>query len=102
MYDIITETPKYAAPEEALLILVEEEGRQKCLMVDDIIDKQEIVVKSLGERFKNTEGVSAGTILGNGNLGLILDIKGIFQLYENPNKYKNSKFLAKELNIVNS
>jgi len=66
-------------PCEALLIVSESEGKQFCLMVDDLIGKQEVVIKSLGEMLKNTDGVAGGAILGDGRVGLILDMAGIYR-----------------------
>jgi two-component system chemotaxis sensor kinase CheA len=67
-------------PWEALVIVVENEGRQKCLMVDDLIGKQEVVIKNLGEKLKAVKGVAGATIMGDGRVGLILDIHGIFEI----------------------
>jgi two-component system, chemotaxis family, sensor kinase CheA len=64
-------------PWEAVLIVAESEGRRFCLMVDELIGKQEVVVKSLGHFLKDTKGVSGGTILGDGRVGLILDVQQI-------------------------
>ena len=68
------------APSEALVMVVEHEGEKRALLVDDILGKQEIVIKSLGYFFKNQEGLAGGTILGDGRVGLILDLAGLFQL----------------------
>jgi two-component system chemotaxis sensor kinase CheA len=62
-------------PWEAVLIVAESEGRRFCLMVDELIGKQEVVVKSLGQFLMSTRGVSGGTILGDGRVGLILDVQ---------------------------
>lgn len=67
-------------PWKTLVIVVENEGVQKCLMVDDLIGKQEVVIKNLGERLKDVKGVAGATIMGDGKAGLILDIHGIFQV----------------------
>lgn len=67
-------------PSEALVMVVEHEGGQRALLVDDILGKQEIVIKSLGHFFKNLEGLAGGTILGDGRVGLILDLAGLFRL----------------------
>jgi two-component system chemotaxis sensor kinase CheA len=64
---------------EGTLILAESEGRPFCLFVDDLIGKQEIVIKSLGQQFKNVAGVAGCAILGDGRVGLILDIDGIYK-----------------------
>lgn len=67
-------------PTEALVMVVEHEGKQRGLLVDDILGKQEVVIKSLGESFQKIKGLAGGTILGDGRVGLILDLGGIFAL----------------------
>ncbi|MDH4226787.1 MAG: chemotaxis protein CheA [Deltaproteobacteria bacterium] len=67
-------------PDEAILILVESEGRRCCIMVDDIIGNQHVVIKSLGDMLKGVKGVSGCTILGDGRVGLILDISGLMDI----------------------
>jgi len=67
-------------PWETLVIVVENEGAQKCLMVDDLIGKQEVVIKNLGNMLKEVKGVAGATIMGDGRAGLILDICGIFEI----------------------
>ncbi len=67
-------------PSEALLMVVEHEGKKRALLVDDILGKQEVVIKSLGPMFQSLEGLAGGTILGDGRVGLILDLAGLFQL----------------------
>ena len=66
-------------PAEAILILAESENRDVAMMVDEIIGKQEVVIKNLGERFADVRGVSGGAILGDGRIGLILDINQLDQ-----------------------
>jgi two-component system chemotaxis sensor kinase CheA len=70
--------PRSEDPSQSLLIVAESEGRRFCLMVDEFLGKQEVVIKSLGELLKNTPGVAGGAILGDGRVGLILDLEGIF------------------------
>jgi len=64
---------------ESLLIVAEAAGKSFCLMVDELIGKQEVVIKSLGETLKDIPGVAGGAILGDGRVGLILDLEGIFR-----------------------
>jgi two-component system, chemotaxis family, sensor kinase CheA len=47
-------------------------------MVDELIGKQEVVIKSLGESMAHIAGVAGGAILGDGRVGLILDLEGLF------------------------
>ncbi|MEJ2092928.1 MAG: chemotaxis protein CheA [Syntrophobacterales bacterium] len=67
-------------PSEALVMVVEHEGENRALLVDDILGKQEIVIKSLGPLFQQQEGLAGGTILGDGLVGLILDVASLFHL----------------------
>ena len=63
---------------ESLLIVSEAAAKQFCLMVDELIGKQEVVIKSLGETMNDIAGVAGGAILGDGRVGLILDLEGLF------------------------
>lgn len=64
-------------PEESLLIVAEARGATFCVMVDELVGKQEVVIKGLGDLLKNTPGIAGGAILGNGQVGLILDLDAI-------------------------
>ena len=74
--------PVHANPWEATLVVMEGEKRSKCLLVDEILGKEEVVIKNLGEGLKRIKGVSGGAILGDGNVGLILDPEGLFEMAE--------------------
>ncbi|WP_374621342.1 chemotaxis protein CheA [Devosia sp.] len=60
------------------VVLCEAEGGVKvALIVDDIIGQQQVVIKSLEENFQSIEGIAGGTILGDGNVALIVDVQGL-------------------------
>lgn len=59
---------------DGLMIVGESEGRDFCLLVDEMVGKQEVVIKSLGPTFSHVRGISGGAILGDGRVGLILDV----------------------------
>jgi two-component system, chemotaxis family, sensor kinase CheA len=59
---------------QGVLIVAEVEGQRFCILVDELVGKQEVVIKSLGDTFKNVSGVAGGAILGDGKVGLILDL----------------------------
>lgn len=71
--------PRSEDPCASLLIVAESEDRCFCLMVDELIGKQEVVIKGLGETFRHTPGVAGGAILGDGKVGLILDLDGLYK-----------------------
>ena len=52
-------------------------GQHFCVLVDELIGKQEVVIKGLGGLFRNVRGVAGGAILGDGRVGLILDMAGL-------------------------
>jgi two-component system chemotaxis sensor kinase CheA len=74
--------PRAEDPYAGLVVVVENEGRQKCFLVDELLGKQELVIKSLGEALRTLKGVAGGAILGDGRVGLILDVAGLFELSE--------------------
>ncbi len=80
MYEVLNIEPEYKNPWEAIAVIVDGESGSRCLMVDKIIGKAEVVVKSLGEGLKNIRGLAGGAILGNGRIGLIIDTEGLFEL----------------------
>ncbi|MDY6851014.1 MAG: chemotaxis protein CheA, partial [Thermodesulfobacteriota bacterium] len=76
---VLGNTTALASPaEEALAVVLENEGERRCVMVDEILGKQEVVIKSLGEGLKNIPSLAGGSILGDGRVGLILDVTGLF------------------------
>jgi two-component system chemotaxis sensor kinase CheA len=64
-------------PCEAIVVIAHCEGRQIGLVVDELIGQQQVVIKTLGERFQKLQGVSGGAILGDGRVGLILEMSGL-------------------------
>ena len=62
-----------------LLVVCEFSGKRFCLFVDDLLGRQEVVIKSLDEAFSRVNGLAGSAILGDGGIGLILDVEGIFR-----------------------
>ncbi len=71
--------PRSEDPCQSVLIVAEVEGNRFCMVVDELIGKQEVVIKSLGETFKSVAGIAGGAILGDGRVGLILDLERLFK-----------------------
>jgi len=61
----------------ATVVVLEDNGRPTALIVDELIGKQEVVIKTLGHTFEGVRGVAGGAILGDGRVGLILDAGGL-------------------------
>jgi len=82
LHDLFDIEPDCRNPWEATLVVVDGEGGSKCILVDEIVGQEEVVIKGLSESLRNVKGVSGGAILGDGNIGLILDPEGLFELSE--------------------
>jgi two-component system chemotaxis sensor kinase CheA len=78
LHELFGVPSQHTALEEGIVLVLENEGRTLCLFVDEIVGQQQIVVKGLSRYLGAIAGVSGCTILGNGEISLILDIHGIF------------------------
>ncbi|GHU41025.1 hypothetical protein FACS1894111_02630 [Clostridia bacterium] len=61
-------------PEEVTVVIVKKGDKLAGLVVDNLIGQQEIVIKSLGKYINSTRYISGATILGDGEVALILDV----------------------------
>jgi two-component system, chemotaxis family, sensor kinase CheA len=61
------------------IVVLNANGRQFGLVVEEICDSEEIVVKPLGSQLKGISAFSGATIMGDGKIALILDIMGLAQ-----------------------
>jgi len=73
---------------ELSAILIQESGIRCALIVDDVLQREEIVIKSLGSHLQNLEYISGGTILGDGTIALILDTTAIIRKLEKEDRKK--------------
>ena len=67
-------------PTQGALVVIEDAERRVALLVDELVCKQSVVIKALGEPFNNVEGIAGGAILADGRIGLILDAGGLIRL----------------------
>ena len=65
------------ADESQIVVIVKKGDRQAGLVVDDLLGQQEIVIKSLGSYIKQCKFISGATILGDGEVSLILDANAL-------------------------
>ncbi|HEY1758120.1 MAG TPA: chemotaxis protein CheA [Bryobacteraceae bacterium] len=78
LYKSFAVTPGSEEPSNGVLIVVESARTNYCIQVDELFGKREVVIKSLGDAFKNVTGIAGGSILGDGRVGLILDVEALF------------------------
>jgi len=64
-----------AEPREVpLVVVVEGNGRKLALEVDALVGQQQVVVKNLETHYRHIDGISGATILGDGQVALIIDV----------------------------
>jgi len=71
------------------------------LIVDDLMDSEEIVVKPLGKHVKNCKGYAGATIMGDGKVALILDVASIAEMSQ-LSTASSSKKIAEEKEKMDS
>jgi two-component system chemotaxis sensor kinase CheA len=65
--------------DEQLVVVIEDDKSQAGLIIDELIGRQQVVIKSLGETMHDIPGISGSAIMPNGRVGLILDAGGIMK-----------------------
>lgn len=66
--------PKEEEPDSLTVVIVKKGDSMAGLVVDNLMGQQEIVIKSLGKYINNNKIISGATILGDGEVALILDV----------------------------
>ncbi len=67
----------YKNKEEIPVVIVNTGKQMVGLIIDELLNQQEIVIKSLGKYLVNTQHISGATIVGDGDVALILDVRNI-------------------------
>jgi two-component system chemotaxis sensor kinase CheA len=77
LYERFDVTPEHQDPCEGLVVVIEAEKGRCCLLVDELVGMQQVVIKGLDEDLRNEEALSGCAILGDGRVGLIMDANGL-------------------------
>jgi two-component system, chemotaxis family, sensor kinase CheA len=80
LYDVFSLQPEHTEPTKAILLILETEGERVAVMVDEILGQQQVVIKSMEQNFRKVPGVAGATILGDGTVGFILDVRGLLEI----------------------
>ncbi|WP_240125319.1 chemotaxis protein CheA [Thermomonas alba] len=62
---------------QPIAVVVESQGQQLALEVDDLLGQQQVVVKNLERNYRRIPGVAGATILGDGRVALIVDVASL-------------------------
>ena len=80
LYELFQVKPSRVDILKCTLVVIEGDGKKCCLLVDELLGQQQVVIKGIGEGIGKIRGISGGAIMGDGNISLILDTRGIMQL----------------------
>lgn len=61
------------------IVITKTDSRRVGFVVDSIVGERQTVVKALGRVYRDIQGISGATILGNGRVGLIIDVPQIIR-----------------------
>ena len=69
-------------PEIQQVVIINADGKRVGLVVDNVVGEHQTVIKSLGRFYRDVEGLSGATILGDGTVSLILDVTQVVRKVE--------------------
>lgn len=92
-----------------IVVIVQSNGRNTALVCDELLIQQPIVIKTLEDNFCRVPGIVGASIMGDGGIGLILDIKEILDIADHRDirpiavdQFFHRKFLLTEISGKNS
>ncbi len=77
LFKVNTKITKFS---EGIIIMVEQDDKTTCVFADELVGQQQVVVKALPQyiqNFKKLRGLAGCTLLGDGNISLILDVASL-------------------------
>lgn len=80
LYEVFNLQPEYTDVVKGILLVLETEGERVAVMVDEIVGQQQVVIKSMEQNFRKVEGIAGATILSDGTVGFILDVRGLLEI----------------------
>jgi two-component system, chemotaxis family, sensor kinase CheA len=82
--DIFELPTKRIEPWEGILVCVETEAGRIAIMVDELVGRQQVVIKPLGKALAKLKEITGGAILGSGDIALILNVDELRPIIEAP------------------
>lgn len=80
--DVFSLRAERIEPWEGILVCVETEAGRIAIMVDELVGRQQVVIKPLGKSLAKLKEISGGAILGSGDIALILNVDALRPIIE--------------------
>ena len=65
--------------QKGIMVVLEADGQSAALFIDQLVGQHQVVIKSLEANYRKVSGISGATILGDGHVGLILDVPALVE-----------------------
>ncbi len=85
--DIVDVKAESSELNQGILIIVKDGQKKLALQVDNIIGQEQVVIKNVKRNMGQAEGVAGATILGDGNVSLIIDVPSMFKLARKQDRF---------------
>ncbi len=82
LHEFFRVQPRSAELHQGILVIVETDTRTLCLFVDELLGQHQVVIKGLSQYVGKLSGISGCTILGDGDVSLIIDVAGLASTVE--------------------
>lgn len=83
LHELFHVEPDSSDLDKGILIIIESREKQVALFADEIVGQQQAVIKGLSDYIGKVQGITGCMILGDGGIGLIIDIESLIELSEN-------------------
>ncbi|MBI3149085.1 MAG: chemotaxis protein CheA [Betaproteobacteria bacterium] len=80
LHELFSIAPLHPNPAQGIVVVIDCDGRQLALQVDDLVLQQQFVIKNLERNYRRVPGIAGATILGDGRVALILDPAGLARM----------------------
>ncbi|MGE4580508.1 MAG: chemotaxis protein CheA [Desulfuromonadales bacterium] len=82
LHEVLGKKPDHFELDQGILIVLEYQDNRICVFVDEILGQQQTVIKGLSDYIGHVRGFSGCTILGNGEVSLIMDVGTLMEISE--------------------
>ena len=83
-FEEILETNNYEKPQEQIALISSSQDKSYAIVVDEIVGRQQVVIKNLGQEVQQLKEFSGSTILGDGQPALIIELSNLIKRKEKP------------------
>ncbi|MDD2894370.1 MAG: chemotaxis protein CheW [Aliarcobacter sp.] len=79
LYEYLNIEPKTKELTQGILIIVKSGTQKAAFFIDEFLQQQQVVLKTIETNFKKVDSVAGATVRGDGSIGIIIDVKSILE-----------------------